>query len=70
MLLQSAAVDITSAKRLSRSSARLGVEAVKELSALVLRTCEGYVLTKAERRQLVKAAALEQAQQAAELKRV
>ena len=60
VLLQSAAVDITSAKRLSRSSARLGVEAVKELSALVLRTCEGYVLTKAERRQLVKAAALEQ----------
>lgn len=59
ILLQNAVVSISSARRLSRSSARLGVAALKDLSALVLRHCEGYVLTASEKRQLRKAAELE-----------
>ena len=59
ILLQGSAVAVASARRLSRSSARMGVDSLRELAALALRACEGYVLTKAEKRQLQRAAELE-----------
>ena len=56
---QNSAVSVASARRLSRSSAQLGVEALKELSSLVGRACEGYVFSPAEKRHLKRAADLE-----------
>lgn len=59
ILLQNSKVAIDSAKRLSRSSARCGVETLKDLSKIVLRVTEGYSLTPSERSMLKKAADLE-----------
>jgi hypothetical protein len=59
ILLENSKVAIASAKRLSRSSARCGVQTLKDLSKLVLRLTEGYTLTPAEKRMLAKAAELE-----------
>lgn len=59
ILLANSAVSVASAKRLFRSSAKLGVEALRDLSGVVGRAVEGYVLSKAEKRQLRRAAELE-----------
>lgn len=59
VLLQSSAVAVSSAKRLSRSSARLNLDALKALARVVERVTEGYVISSAEKRQLNRAMELE-----------
>ena len=59
LMIKNSAVADASARRLSRASAQLSVEALKELSSLVGRACDGYVFSPAEKRHLRRAAELE-----------
>ena len=59
ILLEDRVVSLVSAKRLTRSTAKVGLSYIKEMAKLVAKVTEGYVLSSDERRRLKEAADME-----------